>query len=181
MGNAPSLLGDLIDWSSSDKLTRAKTHRDAATASHARAAELAAASQFAFKRGDGAEAKRLSDAKKAAQQQAAEANLRARVLIVAHFNDSRPLAEIDLHGLFVQEAKDVLTERIAACRAQNVERLAVITGKGNHSANGPRIKPMVIEFCRELDLECEMGTNEGCVTLILSKPGDQSGTWCVIM
>jgi DNA-nicking Smr family endonuclease len=41
--------------------------------------------------------------------------------------------EIDLHGLFVQEAIEKAEERIDQCKRQGVDHLIIIVGRGNHS------------------------------------------------
>lgn len=69
---------------------------------------------------------------------------------------------IDLHGLFVEEAEDVLEERIKTARSQGQTHLHVIVGKGNHSKNHvQKIKPRVEQVCRELGLQYQTEENEG--------------------
>jgi hypothetical protein len=69
---------------------------------------------------------------------------------------------IDLHGLFVEEAEDVLEERIRVARQQNQSHLHVIVGKGNHSKNHvQKIKPRVEQVCQELGLQYRTEDNEG--------------------
>jgi len=69
---------------------------------------------------------------------------------------------IDLHGLFVEEAEDVLEERIRVARSQGQTHLHVIVGKGNHSAGHvQKIKPRVEQVCRELGLQYNTEANDG--------------------
>jgi hypothetical protein len=69
---------------------------------------------------------------------------------------------IDLHGLFVEEAEDVLEERIKAARSRGEDHLHVIVGKGNHSRNHvQKIKPRVEQVCRDLGLQYQTEENEG--------------------
>lgn len=69
---------------------------------------------------------------------------------------------IDLHGLYVEEAEDVLEERIKAGRQRGESHLHVIVGKGNHSTNHvQKIKPRVEQVCRELGLQYRTEENEG--------------------
>ena len=69
---------------------------------------------------------------------------------------------IDLHGLFVEEAEDVLEERIRVARQRGENHLHVIVGKGNHSKNHvQKIKPRVEQVCRELGLQYRTEENEG--------------------
>ena len=69
---------------------------------------------------------------------------------------------IDLHGLFVEEAEDVLEERIKAGRQRGETHLHVIVGKGNHSKDHmQKIKPRVEQVCRQLGLQYRTEENEG--------------------
>jgi hypothetical protein len=69
---------------------------------------------------------------------------------------------VDLHGLFVEEAEDVLEERIRVARSRGETHLHVIVGKGNHSRNHvQKIKPRVEQVCRELGLQYRTEENEG--------------------
>jgi hypothetical protein len=69
---------------------------------------------------------------------------------------------IDLHGQFVEEAEDILEERIRAARAQGQTHLHVIVGKGNHSPGHiQKIKPRVEQVCQELGLQYRTEENEG--------------------
>jgi len=73
-----------------------------------------------------------------------------------------PSDTIDLHGLFVEEAEDVLEERIRVARQRGETHLHVIVGKGNHSRNHvQKIKPRVEQVCRELGLQYRTEENEG--------------------
>jgi len=69
---------------------------------------------------------------------------------------------IDLHGQFVEEAEDILEERIRHARAAGQSHLHVIVGKGNHSTGHvQKIKPRVEQLCRELGLDYATEENEG--------------------
>lgn len=69
---------------------------------------------------------------------------------------------IDLHGLYVEEAEDVLEERIRAARQRGETHLHVIVGKGNHSTGHvQKIKPRVEQVCQELGLQYRTEANEG--------------------
>jgi hypothetical protein len=73
-----------------------------------------------------------------------------------------PSDTIDLHGLFVEEAEDVLEERIRVAKQRGENHLHVIVGKGNHSRNHvQKIKPRVEQVCRELGLQYRTEENEG--------------------
>lgn len=91
-------------------------------------------------------------------------NRQARDFIFRENNAEGRVASdtIDLHGLFVEEAEDVLEERIKAARQQGQTHLHVIVGKGNHSKNHvQKIKPRVEQVCRDLGLQYRTEENEG--------------------
>ncbi|KAL9046466.1 MAG: hypothetical protein Q9214_000701 [Letrouitia sp. 1 TL-2023] len=69
---------------------------------------------------------------------------------------------IDLHGQFVQEAEDILEQRIKYAQSTGQTHLHVIVGKGNHSANHiQKLKPRVEQVCRELGLQYSTEHNAG--------------------
>ena len=69
---------------------------------------------------------------------------------------------IDLHGLFVEEAEEVLEERIKAGKQRGEDHLHVIVGKGNHSRDHvQKIKPRVEQVCQQLGLQYRTEENEG--------------------
>lgn len=79
---------------------------------------------------------------------------------------------IDLHGQFVNEAEDILEERIRAAKARGETHLHVIVGKGNHSPGHiQKIKPKVEAVCRDEGLRCVTEENEGRVYIDLRGGG----------
>jgi hypothetical protein len=69
---------------------------------------------------------------------------------------------IDLHGQFVEEAEEILEQRIKYARQTGQTHLHVIVGKGNHSpGHVQKIKPRVEQVCRELGLQYRTEPNEG--------------------
>lgn len=105
-------------------------------------------SQISYKRGDGSKAKHFSDLGKYYKQLCDEANKSAANQIFNHYNENRPFSEIDLHGLFVNEALDILMERVIDALENDVHQLDVIVGQGHHSDDGPKIKPSVERFAK---------------------------------
>lgn len=55
---------------------------------------------------------------------------------------------IDLHRLYVDDAMKQLQKRIDLVRRKKLPSLTVIVGKGNHSDDGPKLKPAVIQFAQ---------------------------------
>jgi hypothetical protein len=80
-----------------------------------------------------------------------------------------PADTIDLHGQFVEEAEDILEERIKYARSTGQTHLHVIVGKGNHSpGHVQKIKPRVEQVCRELGLQYHTEPNEGRIYVNLT-------------
>ncbi|KAK9451391.1 uncharacterized protein V1518DRAFT_408432 [Limtongia smithiae] len=104
----------------------------------------------AYQRGDGAEAKRLSELGKKHDAEMDDYNAQAAAFVFRANNADSDADEIDLHGLYVNEAEEYLRQRIQACKARNEDHLEVIVGKGNHSVNGvAKLKPAVERLCQE--------------------------------
>lgn len=83
--------------------------------------------------------------------------------------DRVPADTIDLHGQFVEEAEDILEERIKYARNTGQTHLHVIVGKGNHSSGHiQKIKPRVEQVCRELGLDYHTEANEGRIYVNLT-------------
>ena len=69
---------------------------------------------------------------------------------------------IDLHGQFVEEAEEILEQRIRYAQSTGQTHLHVIVGKGNHSPDHiQKIAPRVEQICRELRLQYHTEENEG--------------------
>jgi hypothetical protein len=86
------------------------------------------------------------------------------------------LTEIDLHGLFVEEALERVEQRIRLCRSRSIDHLIVIVGRGNHSANGiSRLKPAVTKLITEHQLRCTPNRpNSGCLYIEFVSAGEVS-------
>ncbi|KAH7132277.1 smr domain-containing protein [Dendryphion nanum] len=133
-------------------------------------------SHQAYEAGDGARAKELSEEGKRHAKAMEGYNLQARDYIFRANNsvDRVPSDTIDLHGLFVEEAEDVLEERIKAARGRGETHLHVIVGKGIHSkGHVQKIKPRVEQVCQELGLNYQTEENEGRIYVDLT--GGQIG------
>jgi DNA-nicking Smr family endonuclease len=112
-------------------------------------------------------------------------NKRAADIIFASHNPAaeRSLAQVDLHGLYVQEALSRVESHIAACRNAGIKSTVVVTGRGNRSRDGlAKIKPAVETFLKKENLRAELGIpNEGCVTVWLDVKEEETGWGCVVM
>ncbi|CRG89644.1 Smr domain-containing protein C11H11,03c [Talaromyces islandicus] len=121
-------------------------------------------SKQAYENGDGAGAKELSEEGKAHGRKMEQYNKQASEFIFRENNAPGRVADdtIDLHGQFVEEAEDILEERIKYAREHGQTHLHVIVGKGNHSVNHvQKIKPRVEQVCRELGLQYATEENAG--------------------
>merc|ERR1711964_290488 len=105
----------------------------------------------AYERGDGAAAHQLSEEGKAHAAKMDQFNKQASDYIFRENNAPGrvPADTIDLHGQFVEEAEDILEQRIRYAQQNGQTHLHVIVGKGNHSANHvQKIKPRVEQVCQ---------------------------------
>lgn len=135
-------------------------------------------SQEAYAEGDGAKAKELSEQGKSHGRKMEEYNKQASEFIFRENNANGRVGPdtIDLHGQFVEEAEEILEERIKYAKAHSQTHLHVIVGKGNHSANHiQKIKPRVEQVCRELGLQYATEENAGRIYINLTGgPADMS-------
>ncbi|KAG1752990.1 hypothetical protein EDB19DRAFT_2035542 [Suillus lakei] len=77
---------------------------------------------------------------------------------------------VDLHGLYVEEAKLYFHDAIRGVRDLGESSIRVIVGKGNHSLNNiPRVKPAIQEYGESLGLGVEVDPhNDGCFVVSLN-------------
>ena len=136
-----------------------------------RRGELLGQSQDAYKSGDKAAAKKLSDEGKREGAAMDACNLAACEAYFAGNNANKGPGEIDLHGLYVEEAVRKLEERLAVCRRNNAAQLVVIVGRGNHSKdNVAKIKPAMQKLIAEHKLKVAVDSpNAGCVTIFFGQ------------
>lgn len=134
-------------------------------------------SQNAYNRGDGLKAKNDSNLGKHYKKLCDEANKSAANAIFIQMNENRPLTEIDLHGLFVNEAIEKLEDRVIYAINNGVHELDVIVGQGHHSEDGPKIKPSVVMFAENNNIPYIINErNAGCIQLIFGRSGEISPT-----
>ncbi|KAL3428241.1 smr domain-containing protein [Phlyctema vagabunda] len=120
----------------------------------------------AYERGDGAAAHDFSEEGKQHAANMDRYNKQASDFIFRENNEQGRVPDdtIDLHGQFVQEAEDILEQRIRYAQQQGQSHLHVIVGKGNHSVNHvQKIKPRVEQVCQELGLKYATEENAGVI------------------
>ena len=64
-------------------------------------------------------------------------------------DDFGSMMVVDLHGLSVALAGEVINTIFSIEQKMDVGCLCFITGVGQHSATGPQIRPMAIELCEQ--------------------------------
>ncbi|EPS43770.1 hypothetical protein H072_2242 [Dactylellina haptotyla CBS 200.50] len=134
--------------------------------------ELISQSREAYQNGDGGRAHDLSQEAKKHEANADAYNKQASEYIFRVNNANQEEDTIDLHGLFVEEAEEILETRINAAKRQHSRGLHVIVGKGIHSENHvQKIKPAVEKFCREHNLVYSIEKNSGRLYIDLQAEG----------
>lgn len=124
----------------------------------------------AYESGNGALAHELSEEGKKHAARMDQYNKQASEYIFRENNAEGRVASdtIDLHGQFVEEAEDILEQRIRTAQVQGQTHLHVIVGKGNHSVHHiQKIKPRVEQVCQELGLQYNTEANEGRIYINL--------------
>jgi DNA-nicking Smr family endonuclease len=125
----------------------------------------------AYEQGDGAAAHALSEEGKKHGAQMEAYNRQASEFIFRQNNaDGRVASDtIDLHGQFVEEAEDILEQRIRYAQSTGQTHLHVIVGRGNHSPHHiQKIRPRVTKVCQELGLQYHTEGNEGRIYVNLT-------------
>ena len=132
--------------------------------------QLSQKSQYAYKRGDKAEAKRLSNEAKQILNEADKWNAMAAEFVFLQNNMDSDENDIDLHGLYVKEAEYILKQRIINGVQRKQSSLDCIVGKGKHSAGGiAKLKPAIEMLCEEAGIRCEVDhKNTGVLIIYLS-------------
>ncbi|KAG0201960.1 hypothetical protein BGX28_005345 [Mortierella sp. GBA30] len=127
--------------------------------------EYSQQSQAAYKSRNGAKAKELSLKAKEHGREMDRCNALARDAAFKAHNASRPQHEIDLHGLKVQEALDIMRERLNRFIKNKEPYLIIIVGRGNNSLNKvAKIKPAVTELVKEFHIKATPNKpNQGCI------------------
>lgn len=99
-------------------------------------------------------------------------NAQARDFIFRTNNAHQPDDTIDLHGLYVEEAEEILETRLRTARQRGDDHIYVIVGKGNHSAGGvTKIKPAVEKLLRAQGLQFNSEQNAGRIIVQLREGG----------
>ncbi len=136
--------------------------RDQASTYHDKVVSCAKGSQEAYRAGDKQRAKSLSDEKKKWQAKQEDANRRA-VQLILQPQKWQTSGELDLHGLYVDEALDA-TEAFLThwSKKASKETVLIITGAGHHSEGSKAvIRPKVASLLKERGLRYESTHKDG--------------------
>ncbi|KDQ53527.1 hypothetical protein JAAARDRAFT_39215 [Jaapia argillacea MUCL 33604] len=130
-------------------------------------------SQAAYKRGDGALAKQLSEKGRQHEREMQRLNKEASEWIFTENNkDSKP-GEVDLHGLYVKEAIAFTDRAVQEARQRGDAEIHLIVGKGIHSPGGrAKLEPAIAELMEKNQLIAELDPQNAGV-LIVSLDGRQ--------
>lgn len=130
------------------------------------------ASKTAYQRGDGAQAKQLSDEGHFHQHQMEQLNAQAVQWIYAANNADSPPGTIDVHGLYVKEALAKVDEVIRQAQAQNFPQLRIIVGKGIHSKDHvSHIRPAVEDMLHKYQIAAHVDPkNRGVLVVDMQAP-----------
>jgi DNA-nicking Smr family endonuclease len=146
-----------------------ETFRNQASAYHDKVVQCAKRSQEAWKKGEKSEAHTLSEEKKGWQKNKDEANRKAAKIILES-QKWQTSGEIDLHGLYLDEALDATRAFLKhwSKKASGRNIVLIITGAGHHSENNKAvIRPKVEEFLQEQRLEYESVHGNGAFRVTL--------------
>nr|OQO32237.1 hypothetical protein B0A51_00485 [Rachicladosporium sp. CCFEE 5018] len=150
--------------------------RDLARKEQGQHQHFAAEARQAYDHGDGSKAHDMSEKSKEHAAAADRYNKQASEFIFRENNAVGKVASdtIDLHGQFVEEAEEIVEQRIRYAQSTGQQHLHVIVGKGNHSpGHVQKIKPRVEQVCQELGLQYNTEHNEGRMYIDL-RPGQHA-------
>jgi len=85
----------------------------------------------------------------------------------------RPQAEIDLHGMTLEEAYGALVSFFEDSIRRDYQKILIIHGKGNHSQNGPVLARFVQKFLETNTHAGETGHPKG-------RDGGTGSTWVIL-
>ena len=85
----------------------------------------------------------------------------------------RPQAEIDLHGMTLEEAYGALVTFFDDAVRREYQKILIIHGKGNHSQNGPVLARFVQKFLETHTHAGETGHPKG-------RDGGTGSTWVIL-
>ncbi|QRV79473.1 hypothetical protein RhiJN_07488 [Ceratobasidium sp. AG-Ba] len=133
------------------------------------------ASHAAYERGDGAEAKQLSNEGKRHKAEMERLNEEASNWIFQQVNMDSAADELDLHGLYVKEAISKTETAIQAAQSRGDNQIRIIVGKGLHSqGHVAKLKPAIEELMVKYQLNAHIDPqNAGVLIVQLGGQGER--------
>ncbi|CAO1618405.1 unnamed protein product [Sympodiomycopsis kandeliae] len=134
-------------------------------------------SHAAYSGGDGGKAKQLSNEGHQHKSRMEQLNKEASEWIYKANNEDSGPDEVDLHGLYTQEAINKTEEEIAARQRRGDQTVRVIVGKGIHSKDHvAHIKPAIENLMHKYGLQAHLDPKNSGV-LVVDLTGSQSGAF----
>ena len=87
--------------------------------------------------------------------------------------NKKPDAELDMHGLKRDEAWQAMDAFFTDAKKNEMEKVLIIHGKGNHSLSGPVLNRLVLDFIEQCPYAGESGKGK-------SSTGGEGATWVLI-
>lgn len=120
-----------------------------------------------YAQGDGGRAKQLSNEGHEHQRRMEQLNQEAADWIFKANNEDSGPNEVDLHGLYTQEAIAKTEESIRAAQAKGMSELHVIVGKGIHSQDHvAKVKPAIEKLMRDYGIAANLDPKNSGVLLV---------------
>jgi len=91
----------------------------------------------------------------------------------SRLKNKKPDAFLDIHGLSRDEAWHALEIFFNESKGQNLEKVLVIHGKGNHSSGEAVLKRIVMEFIEHCPFAGESGRGKAAT-------GGEGATWVIL-
>ncbi|CAN6641704.1 hypothetical protein TRVA0_018S02718 [Trichomonascus vanleenenianus] len=132
-------------------------------------------SRKAYREGDGAKAKHFALLAAEHKKRFYDLHRKAAREQFLILNRNRPDTEVDLHGLYVNEAVEKVRQRLLIIKGQ-ASTLRAIVGKGNHSRGVARIKPAMQQFLKGHGYKYSLEDGNLGVFVIHVASGDANGT-----
>ncbi|GAA5823740.1 hypothetical protein JCM11251_003275 [Rhodosporidiobolus azoricus] len=170
-GHGPDAVRHLLEQKNQDMANAQNAHyvelRNAAIREGDLMAKAFSSSKQAYATGNGEAAHDLSQEGKQHQREKDRLNGEAAEWIFQANNHNRGPGEVDLHGLYVQEAIDYTDRAISNARSQGLGELRVIVGKGNHSpSHVAKIKPAITSLMQKEHLTASLDPHNGGVLVV---------------
>lgn len=167
----------VVDYNHSTD-TEYKQLRDQAQVHSGKHQQLSSKSQNAYRNGDKALAKQLSEQARIEFNKFQNLNNQAAEFVFVENNKDSMSNEIDLHGLYVSEAEYVVKKRLIYGNEHSETDVRIIVGKGMHSAHGiSKLKPAIEELCTKGGFKWRIDRKNDGVIIVDAQSGHIPDQW----